>query len=388
MINDPDVIAMKIESRRFHFHNSLHVESHSFYWRDFWSFVSSGKVYSMHLIERYPEYIYWDELSGNPDAIHILEANINKIFWRELSKNPKAIHILLQYPHKIDWVNFSKNIGAIDVLEANLEKIYCYGLLENHNPKAMHLLEKYLEKHPEMFDSGIFSPLYWYALSENPNALYFLEKYLHIICWQKLSESNALYILEKYTNKLDMCEVRQHPSIVDICFKLLHKLTPEHIYELMNYQTLSGAQFNILFKNKTFVKLTKKDEKHNNLQFETGLNIDIIPFKPYGICIDGGIYFTDIDNMALWVEYKNMTMEWMRYVSIPDDAKVFVLENTFKCDKLVLSERHKITFNNIKKAIQLNGLVLQYVEKQTPELCKLATQQNIKAQKYVKKQHN
>ena len=46
---------------------------------------------------------------------------------------------------------------------------------------------------------------------------------------------------------------------------------------------LSGKEFNKKYEHTTFVKLTNKDEIHNDFQYITGLNVDtimfIIPFK-------------------------------------------------------------------------------------------------------------
>jgi len=116
-------------------------------------------------------------------------------------------------------------------------------------------------------------------------------------------------------------------------------------------QLLSGKDFNEFYGDITIVKLTKDDEIHNNLKFKTGVNVDVLPFSPFGQCSSGGLYFTDIMKMPMWMSYGDKTMKWIRYVSIPDDAYVYIEKDKFKCDKFVLSERQPIIFNDNGKCV-------------------------------------
>lgn len=52
------------------------------------------------LLQKYPEYIYWDRLSRNPAAIPLLEQNPEKINWSHLSANPNATHLLFRLDHE------------------------------------------------------------------------------------------------------------------------------------------------------------------------------------------------------------------------------------------------------------------------------------------------
>jgi hypothetical protein len=152
---------------------------------------------------------------------------------------------------------------------------------------------------------------------------------------------------------------------------------------------MSGEQFNEQYKNKTFVKLTRKNEIHNGFEFKTGLNIDFIEFNPTGQCKAGGLYFTDIDIMYKWLHYNDEYMEWMRFVTIPMDAQIYVEDSKFKCDKFILSEREEIAFkDNIQmmNAIKQSYMALRYVKDQTPELCLYAIQQDCWALQFVKEQ--
>ena len=148
-------------------------------------------------------------------------------------------------------------------------------------------------------------------------------------------------------------------------------------------QVFDGKTFSIMFGHVQFVKLTNETEKHNDFTFETGLNVDTIPFNPNDQCEPGGMYFTNKSNIPKWLYYSLSKMCWVRYVSFPDDAQVYIEENKCKSDKFYLGERMKIKDLDIWKdkdycmaAVQQNGLALEYVKDQTPELCMAAVQQN------------
>src|SRR5436853_7745479 len=102
------------------------------------------------------------------------------------------------------------------------------------------------------------------------------------------------------------------------------------------YQVLSGAEFNEQFKKHKFVKLTSNPEIHNGFEFKTGYNIDTIKFNPKGSCNSGGIYFTDINKMAIWLNYGNGPMMYAREVTIPEDSQIYIEEDKYKIDKLIL----------------------------------------------------
>jgi hypothetical protein len=97
---------------------------------------------------------------------------------------------------------------------------------------------------------------------------------------------------------------------------------------------LTGEQFNEKYKYHKFVKLTNETENHNSFQFQTGLNIDHVKFNPVGECSQGGIYFTDINKIYIWLHYSDKHMYWIRNVTIPDDAQIYVETDKFKADKL------------------------------------------------------
>ena len=112
----------------------------------------------------------------------------------------------------------------------------------------------------------------------------------------------------------------------------------------MNQQLLTGRQFDQQFQGKIFVKLTNQSENHHGFQFQTGLNIDTIPFNPQGDCQPGGIYFCSIEQLPRWLYYNSEVgqMFYARFVTIPDQARVWIESNQFKADHLILGERQWI----------------------------------------------
>lgn len=159
------------------------------------------------------------------------------------------------------------------------------------------------------------------------------------------------------------------------------------------YQIISGKIFNRLYEDNTFVKLTNGQEVHHNFKFKTGLNEDFIKFNPNGECLAGGIYFTDIDKMPLWVGYKADNLKYVRIVTIPDDALVYVEKHKYKANKIMLGKRVPIEeldcWDNklfCFRAVRQNGHALQYVKNQTPTICFEAVRQNSCALQHVKDQ--
>lgn len=167
---------------------------------------------------------------------------------------------------------------------------------------------------------------------------------------------------------------------------------------------ISGIEFNNIFPNTNFVKLTNDMENHNNFQFHDGLNIDTIPFNPTGVCKKGGIYFIIKENAWKWITYKNIITKYIREVIIPDDARVYIEAGKFKTDKIILEKRelinkniylaHVIHHNNYYDVlcnnayvhfVKLDGMYLQYVPSlfRNEEICTEAVKQNADALQYV-----
>mgnify|MGYP003402889312 CR=1 FL=1 len=99
-----------------------------------------------------------------------------------------------------------------------------------------------------------------------------------------------------------------------------------------------------------YYKITNEIELHQNMQYQDGLNIDVLPFNPKGDCESGGIYFSSIDVLA-FLDYG----PWIRRVIIPEGETVY--ENPdypkkYKAHSVFLEPRRKIDFNIIKELIE------------------------------------
>src|SRR5579872_2215212 len=119
-------------------------------------------------------------------------------------------------------------------------------------------------------------------------------------------------------------------------------------------EVLDGKQFNEIFCDWSLVKLTNSTEVHNNFQFKDGLNNDTITFYPKGRCKEGGIYFIEKKNQHKWIHYSNKIgfMMYVRKVIIPDDAKVYIENDKYKADKIILGPRKLINDNVYIKSIK------------------------------------
>ena len=71
---------------------------------------------------KYPQFINWYEISGNPGAIPLIEKNLDKINWYKLSSNSEAMHILMKNIDKIDWCEISANPAIFELDYTLLKK--------------------------------------------------------------------------------------------------------------------------------------------------------------------------------------------------------------------------------------------------------------------------
>ena len=161
----------------------------------------------------------------------------------------------------------------------------------------------------------------------------------------------------------------------------------------MNNQIFNGKTFNEKYLDQILVKLTNQLENHNGYQFQTGLNIDSITFKPKGECQPGGIYFCQLKHLPLWVNYSNKQMFYVRFVTIPDDALVWIERDKFKADRLILVERLEIGDLEVWKdpaycltAVKNNNYAFKYVKEQTEEINLAAVKKDGRVLKYVLEQ--
>ena len=145
----------------------------------------------------------------------------------------------------------------------------------------------------------------------------------------------------------------------------------------------TGNNFNLLHKGIKLYKFLNNDLKHYNFTYQLGLNIDFLPFNPDYECSPGGLYFCDENTYHC---HFNGYGHKIALIEIPDDARIYVEENKFKADKLIITDI--IDFSDIGddfwiNILSIHGCVLKYIKTQTPAICALAVYQNGLALTYV-----
>jgi hypothetical protein len=155
----------------------------------------------------------------------------------------------------------------------------------------------------------------------------------------------------------------------------------------MSRQVMSASEFNQMTTREGYdwVRLTNKEETHHGYTYQTGLNVDIKPFRVDTDCNDG-LFFCIKKDSLYWCDDKLYT----RKVTIPDSLTDMVVvdfaEGKAKAHRFVLGDRTDLLTDDFcKLAVQQNGYLLEYVppEKRSDEMCKLAVQQNGHAFEYV-----
>src|SRR5579872_4063145 len=104
--------------------------------------------------------------------------------------------------------------------------------------------------------------------------------------------------------------------------------------DLHLWSTMSGSLFNQIYSGKTFIKLTNASETHRHITYKDGLNIDPLEFRAFAQCTEGGIYFILEEHAHRWIHYAEEigAMHFMRKVTIPDDANVYIENEKYKVD--------------------------------------------------------
>lgn len=149
------------------------------------------------------------------------------------------------------------------------------------------------------------------------------------------------------------------------------------------FSEISGETFNTIYNGTKFYKILRTDLTHNNFRYCMGLNIDTVPFSPRFACQKGGLYFCEESKAHLYVFHHG---DNLARVSVPDDARVYVEEDKFKADKLIIEEITQLehvpdTF--WINALRYDGMILRYVRHQTEDICKIAVQEDGNALQYV-----
>ena len=110
-------------------------------------------------------------------------------------------------------------------------------------------------------------------------------------------------------------------------------------------------------------KITNQDEKHYNMQYKTGLNVDVLPFRPYGDCEPGGIYYSDTTHILAFLGTPCGPGKWIREVTLPKGELTY--ENPghtkkWKAHRVILGERKKITPEVIAELLDLGADIHVY----------------------------
>lgn len=122
-------------------------------------------------------------------------------------------------------------------------------------------------------------------------------------------------------------------------------------------------------KNTIFVKLTNKDECHHKLQYITGLNTDRLDFDSSGECKSGGMYFYSVDQLVNF-SFHVYSPKYIRKVTFPSDAKIYIETDKYKADKFFLDQREEFWLPEhlCSQSILNNGLNIRYVRNPTKDL--------------------
>ena len=96
-------------------------------------------------------------------------------------------------------------------------------------------------------------------------------------------------------------------------------------------------------ENKIYYKITNAEEKHYDFQYRDGLNILKEEFNdnPYYHCCKGGLYFTDIDHIADFLEYGI----YLREITLPINEQNFKMikdNNKYRANMIILGKRYEL----------------------------------------------
>lgn len=140
---------------------------------------------------------------------------------------------------------------------------------------------------------------------------------------------------------------------------------------------------------KQYVKILSDDMEHHNFQYKEGLNVDTHPFTAYGHCQKGGLYFCELSDAYLFLDYGTLIAD----VEVPSDAKVYQENNKLKADKIIIKNikpfrEHEIWYDLefCKKAVGRYPNYIEYAKAQTNDMCLLAVIFNASNIKYAQHQ--
>ena len=95
-------------------------------------------------------------------------------------------------------------------------------------------------------------------------------------------------------------------------------------------------------EGRVFLKFTNKTENHNGFQWRTGMNKDILPFRPKEECGPGGLFFCGIEQVGTWAD---AGCHWVRRVHPQLDLvgkEVVALSGKWKAHRVVADPRRSL----------------------------------------------
>jgi hypothetical protein len=164
----------------------------------------------------------------------------------------------------------------------------------------------------------------------------------------------------------------------------------QYIKLILRYQYLLGKDFKATY-GEEFYKMLNDQGKHGGFQYQDGLNIDTVPFNPFGSCQKGGLYFTLKEHIPSFLDYGTT----IATIEIPDDALIYIDPEgcKFKADRFIIIKQQHISEWDMWSngdycliAVDQNGSSLQYVKEQTLEICLAAVANYGPALLHVKEQ--
>lgn len=150
------------------------------------------------------------------------------------------------------------------------------------------------------------------------------------------------------------------------------------LVQTYNGHILSGIDFNRIFKDFDFVKLTNENETFDKTRYKDGLNINFNKYKSHNqydhhdlYLPINGIYFIERKDAHEYIYDEDTLMCYIRKVKIPDNAIVHILNGKFKTYEIILAPREPIDSEMYSKAVMNAFCMLEYVPEtvKNRELC-------------------
>jgi hypothetical protein len=95
--------------------------------------------------------------------------------------------------------------------------------------------------------------------------------------------------------------------------------------------------------SKLFFKITNAKENHNGFQYVDGLNILDKEFEENGHCVNGGLYFTDIEHIFDFLDYGIHLREIILPINDPNFKCVKDEANKWRANMIILGKKYELS---------------------------------------------